>query len=460
MTSITSAGVGSGLNIEGLITQLMAAERQPETQMQTQQQSYQSKLSALGTVKSALSSFQTAADALKTTDKFSVFKAAVGDSSVLSASAGIGAVAGNYQIEVSSLAQNQKLVSAGYSSASATIPTGTLTIDLGKFDGTTYTADSSRTVNITIDSTNNTLTGLRNAINASGAGVTASIIDDGSANPARLVISSKDTGTANTMRLSGLSGFDFNPTAASSLEQKTPATDAVFTVDDIPITKSSNTITDAIQGVTLNLSKTNVGSPTTLTVSEDTDTLKSKVQAFVKAYNDVTGAIKKVTAYDATTKTAAALNGDSTVRNVATQLRSILGNSLSAASGGFSRLSDAGISFQKDGTLAIDDTKLSSALTDPNKDISGLFATSGGVTGFAAQISTTISGYLDVGGLITARSDGLNKTIQTFNDRISAFEDRMTLVEARYRKQFTALDSTIASMNSTSTYLTQQLAKL
>lgn len=461
MATITAGGIGSGLDVASIVSQLMAVERAPVTALEKRVSTQQSRLSVYGQIKGALSSLQTAAEALGKTDKFNAFKTTVANANLFSAASGSGAAEGNYSVEVKYLAQAHKLASVGYASSTSNVNTGNLTIELGSVAGGVFTADAAKSFNIAIDGTNNTLEGVRNAINAAKKGVTATIINDGSATPARLVITSNDSGASNTIRMSGVAGLDYEPVSnTGSLQQKVAAQDAQLTVDGIAISRSSNTITDIIPGVTLNLTKADLGNPTTLSVTTDSDKIKSNIEAFVKAYNDVNAMIKKQTAYDANTKTAGPLNGDSTMRAVTDRLRSIVVGSVDGATGGFSRLSDAGISIQADGTLKIDSTKLDAAIKDPTKDLSTLFGNATGKVGIAAVLGNEIDAMLSVDGLITNRTNGLNATIKRMNNDKAALETRMTRIEERLRAQFTALDSAMGSLNTTSQYLTQQLAKL
>lgn len=462
--TITSAGIGSGLAVESIISQLMKLERQPITQIQQRKSTIDARLSSLGKVKSALSALQTAADNIGTAAKFSVFKTSVADSAVASATAGSSATAAGHSLEVKFLAATQKLAAAGLPSSTSGIASGTLTLELGQLTGGVYTPDAARTYTIDINATNNndTLEGLRDAINALDADVTASIVNDGSANPARLVISPKDSGTANVVRLSGLAGFDFDPEAplAGSMEQTIAAQDAVVVVDGITVTKSSNVITDALEGVTLTLKATNNGSPTTLDVSTDNEAIKAKIEAFTKAFNDLNSLIRTETSFNADSGKAGTLNGDSAVRSVRDQLRQIASADLAAAVGGFTRLSDAGISFGVDGSMSIDSAALDAALADPTKDIAGLFAGNGTTSGIAAQLSDRVEALLATDGTIEARNASYTQTRDGFDDRIEELERRMTRIEERYRRQYAALDTLVASMNSTGSFLSQQLTLL
>ena len=274
--TLSSPGIGSGLDVNGIVSKLMAVESQPLNDLNTQEAAYQAKISAYGSVKSALSTFQTALSSLTDPTSFQSLSATVGATGVLAASAAAPAVAGNYSIEVTQLAQAQKLASSGFASTNTVVGTGTLTFDFGTFDGTTYTpngATGSQTV--TIGSGQGTLAGIRDAVNAANIGVTATIVNDGSANGNRLVFTSTNSGASNSIRVSvadadgnntdtsGLSQLAYNPSAAvgagKNLVQNVAAQNALLNIDGIAVSKPTNTITDAIQGVTLNLQSTNVG---------------------------------------------------------------------------------------------------------------------------------------------------------------------------------------------------------
>lgn len=461
MASISASGIGSGLDVASIVSQLMSIERAPINSLTKQVTSFQSQLSALGQLKGALSTLQTAAETIGKTDQFAAFKATVGDATLFSAAAGPGAKAGSYAVEVKQLAQAHKLVSAGYPATTSPVGTGTLKIELGDLSGGVYTADGTKTLSLTIDSTNNTLAGVREAINAAKKGVTATIVNDGSASPARLVITSDNSGTTNTIRMSGIAGLEYDPVAATgSMEQKVAAQNALIEIDKIAITRPTNTISDAIEGVTLNLTKTNIGSTATLSVATDNETVKKNIEAFVKAYNDVNSMIRAQTAYDATTKKGATLNGDSTVRTISSRLRSLVGGEVTGTSGGYSRLSEVGITFQTDGSLKIDSAKLDAAITDPTKDLASLFGNASGTAGIAATLAKEVKSMLGVDGLVTNRTAGINSTIGRLNDRKEDLEFRMTRIEARLQKQFSALDTAMASMNTTSQYLSQQIAAM
>ncbi|WP_172202935.1 flagellar filament capping protein FliD [Niveibacterium sp. COAC-50] len=466
MASFSSLGIGSGLDLNTLLTGLMNVEKRPITILQNQQSGLRSQLSAMGQIKSAVSSLQTASDALKSSASFAAYTATSTDSSVVTASATTGAVAGSYKVEVTQLSQAQKVMAAF---ASGTSFTGTLKLELGKADATA--ADGfAESKSVDIDLTGKSLAGARDAINAAGLGVTATIINDGTSTgtPYRLVVTSQNGGTGNQIRMSGVSGLNYTDYAGTggpgtkdaNVTQSVAAQDAQFSVDGVAMSRSGNSVTDAIDGVTLNLAKQTTGTPVTVTIAKDPTSVASKINTFVKAYNDLNKVLHDLTAYNADTKTAGALSGDYSVRSIQQQVRTATVNTVSGAPGGYSRLGDIGISLQADGSLAVDSTKLNAAISDPAKDISQLFTGVSGTDGVATRISNTAKALLDTGGLVTSRTDGINKSISALDGRISALQDRVTAIEDRYRKQFTTLDTTIGQMNVTSAYLQQQLARL
>ena len=255
-----------------------------------------------------------------------------------------------------------------------------------------------------------------------------------------------------------LSGLD-----SANLVQTQPADDANVTINGIAITRSSNTITDAIEGVTLKLTKGTLTSPgtATLSVARDTAGTISAVEDFVKAYNDSVGLLKANSNYDAATKTGAVLSGDSTVRSLQSQLSGLARTGVTGVAGGISYLSDIGITMQADGTLATDSTQLAAALADPNKNVAALFSqTTVGNEGIAVRFNTALEAIVGFGGTITARTDGIGLSIADIGKSRDLLNGRLTQIETRYRRQFAALDALVSRLNQTSGFLTQALANL
>lgn len=393
---LSSAGIGSNLDVEGIVTKLMSVEQQPMTKLATQEASYQAKLSGFGTLKGALAQFQTAVRALSDVSKFQGVNVSSADATIATASGGSTAVPGTYALKVTQLAQAQKLVAAGTASDATPIGNGVLTIDLGtitggtntdgKYTGATFTSAGSGLKTIVIDDTNNSLAGIRDAINKAAVGVTATIVNDGGTSPFRLALTSQTTGEAAAMKisvadtsagnnLSGLLGND--PAGVQAMTQTSAAQNAKFTIDGIAVSKPANAVTDVIGGVTLNLLKTNPDTATAVTITRDTAAVTTAVNSFVKAYNDISQNLRDADAYDATTKSASILNGEATVRSIQTQVRAVLTSSVAGGASAFSRLSEVGVTLQKDGLLAVDSTKLSTALSKNFGDFAGLFAAAG-----------------------------------------------------------------------------------
>jgi flagellar hook-associated protein 2 len=448
--ALTSPGIGSGLDVNAIVDKLMTVESQPMTLLDTQVTTDQSKISAFGSLKSALAALQTSVAALNDPSDFASLAATPGDSSVLTASVSGNAVAGTYAINVTKLAQAQKIASNGFANTTDVVGTGTLTFDFGTFDGVNFTSNGSGAKSVTIGAGQNTLAGIRDAVNAANIGVTATIVNDGSANGNRLVFTSNSSGASNSMKITvadadanntdaaGLSQLAFDPGATASagrnMTENVAAQNAQLTIDGIAMSKSSNVITDAIQGVTLTLAKTGV--PTSLSVASNPGNVGAAVSAFVKAYNALETTFDNLTKYDASTNTASVLTGDGTVRSIQTQLRSLLGGLL--GSGAYQTLSQVGVSFQKDGTLALDSSKLNAALAANPTAVTQLFAAVGtaddalvGVTGSTAktqpgtyavnvtQLATRgqLAGNAAAGLTITA---GVNDQLNVTIDGVSA----------------------------------------
>lgn len=467
MATVSSLGAGSGLDLSGLLSNIMQAEQKPLLLLQSQEASYQSRISALGSLQRVLSALQTSASSMvpptgtTAAAKYTTYSASVADTSIATASASSGAVAGSYSLSVSSLAQNQRLVSpssAGYTGSSSVIGTGDLKIEFGSLSGGVYTADGARTKTITIDSTNATLGGLRDAINKANAGVSATIVSG--TGGAQLVLTSNSTGLSNVMRMSGLTGFDYDPAAdtgtltQSAAQGGQAASNAAFTLNGIAATSSTNSVSNVLDGVTLNLLKT-TSTATTLTVSKNTTTsVTSALTAFVKAYNDANTAIQGLGAYDPANKTAGALQGDSTLRGAKSVLQNLVFGASAGGTSAYQRLADIGVSLAKDGSLSLDSSKLATAAAADPTSVANVVAAVGSAfkTGINSLVGTT--------GSIAAATDSANRQIKTLTARQDALSTHLVALEANYRKQFTALDSLIAGMKDTSNYLTQQLASL
>ncbi|MFC6521249.1 flagellar filament capping protein FliD [Undibacterium arcticum] len=419
MATLSSPGIGSGLDVNGIVTKLMAVESQPLTALDNKEASYQAKLSAFGSLSGALGSFQSALAGLTYPAKFQAVTATSADTTIITGSATSKAIAGTYNVNVTQLAQAQTIATAGQTTSATAIGDGmatTLTFQFGAISGGTLTngvysgAAFSQDANqargsVVIDSSNNSLQGIRDAVNKAGIGVTATIVSDGSATPNHLVFTSTKTGASSSMKISvarnPLDPADpsladvlaYDPAAAQQMTQSSAAQSTKLTVNGIDVTSSTSTVNEAIQGVTLSAAK--IGS-TTISVVQDSTAVKYSINSFVKTYNDLDSTIKGLTGYDPKTQKAGLLNGDSTVREIQTQIRNMLSSKLSDSGSGLATLSQIGLSFNKDGSMALDSTKLQTAITSNIGGIGSLFATVGttsdSLVSFVSSTSATQPG--------------------------------------------------------------------
>lgn len=467
--AITSS-TSTALDVPTLVSQLMTVERRPIDTLNTQITSYQTKISSFGTLSGLVASFQTASSTLGTS--MQKLAATPSDPGVLSATAGSTAVPGTYTVNVSQLAQSQNLIAAGQTSSTAAIGSGTattVTFDFGTisggtltngiYSGSAFTSNGSGTKSITIDSTNNTLEGIRDAINSAAMGVTATIVNDGSGTPYRLVVTSTSSGVSNSLKITTSGGdatidslLAYDPAGTQNLTQTQVAQNASLTVNGIAVTSGSNTVSGAIQGVTLTLKNT-TATPSSLTVARDTTAINAAASGFVDAYNALASQIKSRSAYGTGTTSGGSLAGDGTLRAMQDQLRGIFNTP--ASGGTLTSLAQVGIAFQKDGSLLLDSSQLDNALSANFSDVSNLFSSS---TGFATRLEAWGKSTLAPGGLIDTRTQSLNSYIKNRNDEIDRLENRMTALQKKYTTEYTNLNLLLSSMNSTSTYLTQQLA--
>jgi flagellar hook-associated protein 2 len=396
--AVSSTGTGSVIDVASIVSQLMQVESRPLTVLAQKESSYQAKLSAFGALSGALSSFQTTLSGLSDMTKFQQLTSASSDATIATATTSKGAAAGKYSLNLTALAQQQSLASTGIASSSSAIGSGTATtitfqfgtisggtLANGTYSGAAFAQNPDQpSGSIIIDGSNNSLQGIRDAINKAGLGVTATVVADGSATPNRLVLTSDKTGVASSMKISvagdaalqNLLAYDPNSATGGvqNLTQSSAAQNAQMTLNGIAITSATNTITGAIEGVTLSAAK--IGS-TSISVARDSGAVEKNVNAFVKSYNDLTATLKSLTAYNPTTKTGGPLIGDSTVRTVQTALQKMFASPPAGLAGPLTQLSQIGVSFQKDGTLAVDSTKLQKAIASNFDDIGKLFAVAG-----------------------------------------------------------------------------------
>ena len=469
---ISSAGLGSGLDVNSIVTQLMQIERAPLNGLQTQASAFNSRLSTLGRLQSNYAALRDKANALLSPNLWNGTTASATDATALRVATSSTAVAGSYAIAVSKLAVGQTITGPPLANANARVGTGTVTIELGSYGSgdpaADFTAkDGSLPLTLSVGETDATLAGLRDKINNSNTGVVASIVTDASG--ARLSLRSRSTGAENAFRIStaetnddgdaatGLSSLGFDATHAGSPMLRTAsAGNAELTINGIAITSASNTLNDVVDGLTMTLQKTTTD-PVDVAVKSDTAAVKTAVTDFVSAFNTLAGYIHTQTAYNADNRTAGALQGDQGALGMQSQLRSVL-NEGSSASSIWGRLSDIGIALKSDGTLETTTTKLDNALENLG-ELRKLLSTDGSTdadSGFVRRFKRLADGTLGANGALDTRTSGLRNSVSRNAKSQETAQKRLDQTEARLRAQYTALDATMARLTATSTYVRQQ----
>jgi flagellar hook-associated protein 2 len=464
VATLTSTGVGSGLDVNSLVSQLVASERAPADKRLTQTDAkLTSQLTAVSSLKGALSTLQASANSLKGAAAFDLRKATVGDEAFFSAAVTSDAVAGHYDVEVVQLATAARLSSAAFPTAGGgagtVVGTGTLAINVGAAQ-----------FNVTIDATNNTLAKIRDAINTApgNLGAKATLITD--QDGTHLVLTGTKTGAASAVSVnlgaSVDSDGDANDAAGLSrlfgLAPKDPvndvAKDAIVKVSGFEIHSDKNTIDGAIDGVSLVLKKANdAGESNSLDISRDDTSILSKAQGFVTAFNALAKQVSTLGAYNAATKTGGALLGDSLLRGIDSQVRRIISDPVTGATGAYTTLASLGITTNADGTLALDQAKFQKALNADPLAVNKVFTSDNGV---AAKLGKFLDQKLSATGEIATRTTNLGTSQKSLTKEREALDARMLVIQQRYLTQFTALDSMLASLQSTSSMLTQQLQGL
>jgi flagellar hook-associated protein 2 len=435
---ITSTGIGSGLDIGAIVSSLTTSFGAAQTaQLTNRETTLDAQVSAYGTFTAALDTLKLALPPLEDPSQLAGFDANVADNNIASATTSSDAVAGQYSLQVNNLATAATLTSNPQASAAAALGTGTLTIAVG-----------SRSFDINVASTNNSLSGIAAEINSApnNSGVTASIITttDGS----RLVLTGTATGAANAITVTP-SGGD-GGLAALALTQTQAAQDASFSINGFPATSASNVVSSAITGVSIHLLQASaVDTPTLLTVSPDTSSAQTSIDKFVTAVNGVLSSIQTLTSFDPSTQVAGPLNGNPTLQAFQNQLQGILGK-LSTGAGGVKSLTDLGITAGTNGSYSVDDTKLGNALSASLASIGNLL---GGANGIATQIGNLVDGYIKPGGLIDTINQGLQTSLSNVADQQTALSAQLAAYSARLTAQYNAMDTAVALLKQTQTFL-------
>lgn len=455
--AITAAGVGSNLDVEGLVSQLMALERRPASRLQSRIAGFNASISEYGKIRSEVSSLQTAARALGSSTGFNVFSATLSEATAGSAAVNSDAAAGQYSIRVQTLARAQTLVSPNSIDGGTTRITDATAAIAGSATLTINQAGGSFSVNLADASLN----GLRDAINGASdnTGVVASVINDGTGS--RLVLRSESTGAASAVTsidvtAASNTNYDFLAFSAgaayadnaATTGESVAASDAQITVDGVTVTSSTNAFSSAVQGVTF-VAKAVTASEFSLTVARDDSALVDKVKTFVTAYNSL------MQSNDRRYAKGGALASDSTLLSMTSGLRSLVGEAGGTAGNALRYLVEIGISVDKDGVMSLNEDTLRTALTNQPAAVSDLLADTS--DGIFKRFDTLTNSFLSFEGLIESRETGLRSSISSLQDRVEQMQKRLESVEARYRREFAALDALVARLGQTSATLSRTL---
>lgn len=462
MAGISSTGIGSGLDVQSIVSQLVALESKPLEKLQSRNTSLNSEISTWGGIKSQLSALQDASQKLMGLSSWNTRALKSSNDDAVTGTAAEGATVGSFAIEVTRLAQAQSTRMASSIPATDTFSAGRLDISLG--DGSSF--GSAISVDI---SDGDSLSAIASKINGTAnAGVTATVIKTGAGE--QLVMRSNSTGVAMGFKVeafdgggaaitngTGLGALAYNDGVSTGGMTLTQAgMDATATIEGIAVTSASNTLTDAVPGLTLNLQQ--VGT-STVTVSNDTKPAKDAIDGFVKAYNTIVSNLSNLTKYDAGTKTAGPLQGDSTAVGLLNTLTNMVG-ATGPAGTSFNRLSDVGLEMQRDGTLTVNSSKLTTALAKPDELKTFFSASSDTVTetGMARRFYDYTFNVNSSGGVLTGRNKALQEAISRNNTDIDKMEARISRTEERLYKTYSALDTKMSTLNSMSTYVAQQIS--
>lgn len=466
MSNISISGVGSGLDIQSIVSQLVAVERAPLTKLAAQQSTLQAKLSTFGTINSQFDTLASAASKLSGASGWNPVTATSSNSDAIKVTASAGAPATSLTMEVDYLAKAQSAASTSVT-AGSDIGSGTLTIEIGQWTGSSFAGNGDTPVEVTIDPDAMTLADIASAINDADAGVSATVLKDSTGE--RLLVRSKSTGEENGFRISaadddgqdtdaaGLSQLAFDLGNANGMGQTQEARNAHAIINGVDVYSASNRLTDTLPGMTIQLLQETTQS-VEIDVSSDMESIKANIDAFVSAYNTINATIATATRYDAGTKVAGTLQGDSTAVGLQNALRSMM-RSISGSSP-YAKLSEIGITFQTDGSLSVNTGTLDDALNTDFQGVKDLFTIDTGeatTMGFGHKIEAFAEGLIESGGLISNRRDALQKAIDRNNDEQDKVNDRADRAQTRYLAQYTAMDVAVGKLNSLSSFVAQQI---
>lgn len=462
MASISSLGVGSGLELNTLLNNLRTAENQRLTPITSQQSSYKAQLTGVSALKSALDKLNTANNALAKSESFGIVTGSIdgitntkvsSTNKAFTATTTSKSVASSYSVEVKQLAQAHSITSSVQASATTALSSTDTTLKIAQADGKSLTID--------VKGGQTSLNDVRDAINKANGGVNASVVK-AKDNEYYLMLTAKNSGEKGEITLT-----DSNNVLGSTTE-KVAAQNSVIIANSIEIERQSNTIDDAFEGVTLTLqAKTETDKPETLTIDQDITGMKDAVKAWVDAYNALQDTIISQTKYtavdagEAQSTSNGALIGDSTVRSIQDKLKAQL-TTVQSSSGEFRILADLGITQNfKTGKLEINNTVLDKALKEEPGKVQEFFVGNNDKTGFATQTRSYLKEVLDTReGTIKTKEDSINNTLKALDTQNKRVSDSIEQTIARYQKQFTDLDKAMSNMSSTVNQLTSMFSKL
>lgn len=462
MATMSSPGIGSNLDVKNIVSQLVALEKQPLNKLKLEAAATQTKISTFGQVRSLVSTLNDAVGKLTSVTGWNAVTATSSDSAYVGVSAIGGTQPTTFNVEVQSLAKVQTSYTAPLLPVGGAIGAGALRLEIGKWVGAVFTAGSGTPVDLTI-SASDTVSDIASKINGANAGVTATVLNDASGE--RLLLRGKTTGEDAGFRLSVTSDADMDPADALGLSRLVTgstidqyAANAAATINNIPVTSTTNSFADKVSGVTFTAVKQTTG-PVTITVAKDNSAVQKNIEAFVKAYNDINSVLNEATKYDNGTKTGGLLQGDTTAISLQSALRAAV-QSASTGSSVFGRLSDVGLSVLRGGNLEINGAKLTKAMESMD-ELKALFSntTAGAAEGIAVRFKGLTTTLLGSDGFFTTKDATLKRALDNNTRDQTRVNEKATRVEAALNRRYSALDVQLSSLNSLNSYLTQQITQ-
>lgn len=459
MATISSPGIGSGLNVKDIVSQLVALEKQPLQTLKVQASTVQTKISAFGQIKSLVSDLSDAAGKLSSVTGWNAVTATSSDDKSVSVTAVGGTLASSFSVQVTGLAKAQSTASAALLPVGGALGAGTLRLEMGKWNTvpTSFSPGSGTPVDIAVTATD-TVSDIASKINGANAGVTATVLTDASGE--RLLLRGTNTGEDAGFKLSVTDndGVDNDSNGLSRLAVGTTfsaeASNAQAKINGVSVSSSTNTFATTIPGVTfkaLQVTTTNAE----VTVAKNTDQAQANVKAFVDAYNAINQLVNEATKYDGSTKAAGLLQGDSTAITLQNALRSAI-QTINKDGGTYTRLTDIGITQQRGGDLSVDSTKLNAALENPSK-VKNLFRSDSGLTGIADVVKQVATNMLAGNGFFKTKEDSLKLSLARNTKDQARVNERAANVEATLNRRYSALDTQLATLNGLNSYISQQV---